>query len=92
MLKGIRRDTVIGTASRRVLEANSSRVGALLINRAAGAIAIGLGFDPGAATAGIVLAANGGYYEIQLLNPFDGEIWAIGAGAGYLLNITEVSW
>ncbi len=64
----------------KVLDKNPFRVYALLVNDGIEDIYLGMGI-PAIANRGIRLNKAGGNYEINLTNPWHGEIYAV-AGAG----------
>ena len=81
---------IIGTSSSRVLLANPRRYLCILQNDSDTTIYINLG-KAAALNRGTRLNANGGSYEINLTNPFFGEIFAISNAATKTLLITEAS-
>jgi hypothetical protein len=78
------------TVSRILLGGNPKRISALFINSSDAVAYISLG-TPAVATQDIPLPASGGWYEINLLNPYHGEVHALSAGATKRLSVTEVS-
>ncbi len=88
-MRNIDRTQSIGIASSKVLEKNLSRTSALFCNESANKIYLQLGF-PAVSGAGIPIAA-GGNYEIGFTNYWDGEVHALAAGAGSLLQVIEES-
>lgn len=45
----------------------------------------------GAASTGLQLNPGGGYIELNLTNPWTGEIYCIADGAGTTINVVEVT-
>lgn len=78
----------LSVASKWVLEENPQRLYALLVNDSAIVIYLGMG-APAVIGRGIRLNANGGSYEINLMNPWHGRIAAIAASATPDLAIVE---
>lgn len=78
----------IGIVSTPVLAANPSRKFVVLTNDSAANIYIALG-PTAVVGSGILLVANGGSFEITLMNLYTGEISAISAVAGSR-NLTVV--
>ena len=74
----------LSVTQQRILGKNPARVYALLINDGADDIYLGMGI-PATANRGIRLNASGGSYEINLTNPWQGEIYAVSAGTPALL-------
>ena len=72
----------------KVLDKNPSRVYALLVNDGGEDIYLGMGI-PAVINRGIRLCNGGGSYEINLTNPWHGEINAVGTAALPDLLITE---
>lgn len=76
--------------AQKVLEQNYRRKYVAIQNLAATNISIGLGYAPASTAAGIVLAEMGSY-EINLLNPFFGDIYILGTAAAEAFACIEVS-
>ena len=83
-------DLDLTATQRKILEANPQRYYCLLVNSSDTDCRISLG-SPAAANKGILLTANGGWFEINLSNPYTGRIYAVSGGATKRLNITEIS-
>jgi len=80
----------VGATSIMVLPANTRRIGAILVNdHASQTIYLKLGKNA-AVNEGIRLNSGGATYEIDLSNPWEGEVHAVASGAGTTLLITEV--
>ena len=71
-----------------ILPANPGRTYALLINDGAADIYLGMGI-PAVVNRGIRLNNGGGSFEINLTNPWQGEIYAVGDATNPTLLITE---
>lgn len=71
-----------------VLEDNPQRLYALLVNDSDSIAYLSLGV-PAVANSGIRLNANGGSYEINTTNLWQGRIYAISTGATKKLMVTE---
>ena len=71
-----------------VLPANPGRVYALMVNDGGADIYLGMGI-PAVVNRGIRLNSAGGNYEINLTNPWQGEIYAVGDATSPSLLITE---
>jgi len=79
----------ICTATPQLISAtNWLRQYCLIVNDGDADIYLGLDM-PAEANKGIRLNANGGCYEINLSNPFKGQIYAIGDASGPRLLLTE---
>ena len=76
------------TATKKVLPANPGRIYALFVNDGTDVIYLGMG-KPAASGRGIRINGSGGNYEINLTNPFHGEIHAISAAGTPDLLIQE---
>ena len=77
----------LSVTQEQVLGSNPSRIYALLVNDGTEDIYLGMGI-PAVANRGIRLNKTGGSYEINLMNPWQGEIYAVaGAGAPVLLIV-----
>ena len=74
----------LSTTQQRILGKNPARQYALLVNDGTDDIYLGMGI-PATANRGIRLNAGGGSYEINLTNPWHGEIYAVSAGTPALL-------
>jgi len=73
------------TTAQKLLGTNPTRTYALFVNDSVETVYLGLGKDA-VANRGIRLNANGGSYEINLTNPFVGEIYGlVAANAGAVL-------
>lgn len=81
----------LSATSRKVLDANPKRLYALLINDSGTEVYLRKGTINAVYNEGIRLNTNGGNYEISLVNPYFGEIHAIGTAAAETLLITEDS-
>jgi len=81
----------VGTTSQEVLAPNGRRISALLVNdHASQYIWLKLGYAA-VANEGIRLNPGGGSYEISLVNPWFGRVFAIASDADTKLLITEVT-
>ena len=78
------------TTQTRILPSNPQRRYALFLNDSNIVIYLSLGI-PAATNEGIRLNASGGWYEITLINPFYGAIYAVSLANNKRLMITEVS-
>ncbi len=78
----------LSTSTAKILAANPGRIYALLVNNGANAIYLGMG-KPAEAGRGIPLLIAGSNYEINLTNPFLGEIHAISAAGNPDLLVQE---
>jgi len=72
----------------KVLAANPYRTYALLINDGTDPIYLALN-KPAEVNRGIRLNAGGGSFEINLNNPYQGEVYAVGSAANPPLLISE---
>lgn len=86
--KCINGSTSVGTSSTKVLGANGKRTQATFVNDSDTIIYLVKG-KPASLNVGIRLNANGGSYEITMLNPWKGEIYAISSAATKNLCWTE---
>jgi len=82
--KAIDLKLTLSATQQRVLGKNPARVYALLVNDGADDIYLGMGISA-TANRGVRLNAGGGSYEINLINPWQGEIYAVSAGTPALL-------
>jgi hypothetical protein len=73
-----------------ILGSNPQRYYVLIVNDSDSTAYISLG-KPAVANEGIRLNASGGSFEINLTNPYYGEIYAVSTGASKKLMITEIS-
>ncbi len=88
--KALHRNSDLTTTDLEVLGHNPARRSALFINNSDTLCYLNLG--SGASTnEGIPLRASGGWYEINLTNPWYGPVHAVSDGATKRLNVTEVS-
>ena len=78
----------LSVAQRRVLGDNPGRTYALLVNDGTDDIYLGMGI-PAVANRGIRVNNGGGNYEINLTNPWTGEIYAVAASGTPALLIQE---
>jgi len=78
----------LSVTQERILGKNPTRVYALLINDGTDDIYLGMGI-PATANRGIRLNNGGGSYEINLMNPWQGEIYAVAAAGTPTLLIQE---
>lgn len=78
------------TTQERILGDNGKRRMALFVNDSDSVAYLGLGI-PAEANKGIRVNASGGSYEINLTNPFFGEVYAVSTGVTKVMLITEVS-
>lgn len=69
----------LSPTQQKILAANPNRTYGLFVNDGTNIIYLGMGI-PAVSGRGIRLNAAGGAYEINLTNPFYGEIHAIAAG------------
>lgn len=74
----------ITSTQREVLPANPARAYALLVNDGTDDIYLGMGI-PAVLNRGIRVNNGGGSYEINLMNPWQGRIYAVSAGTPDLL-------
>lgn len=80
----------VAATSTRVLNANVARGYAVFVNDSDTTIYLALGANA-VANQGIRLNANGGSYEINLLNLYDGVIYAIhGSTGNKVLTVLEL--
>lgn len=80
----------VGVSNTRILADNRYRRYALIVNDSNVAVYIALGITA-ELNKGIRLNSLGGSYEINLTNPYYGEIYAITSAATKRLMITELS-
>ncbi|QYO64285.1 hypothetical protein [Leptolyngbya sp. 7M] len=79
----------VGTQSLQLLSANSQRLQATFVNRHSSAqVFLNYG-NTATSGAGICLLPNGGSYEINRTNPYQGVISAISSAAGATLSVME---
>ena len=78
----------LSTTQERVLGRNPARIYALLVNDGADNIYLGMGI-PAVVNRGIRLNSGGGSFEINLTNPWQGEIYAVAAGGTPKILILE---
>lgn len=78
----------LSALQRLVLGKNPSRIYCLLVSDGAGPVYLGMGI-PATATRGIPLLTAGSNYEITLMNPWHGEIYAVGDASTPVLTIVE---
>jgi len=90
MEKAVHLSMNLNTTQEKILGSNPQRRYVLLVNDSDSVAYIGLGVTA-VANQGIRLNANGGSYEINLTNPFHGEIYGVSAGVTKRLTITEIS-
>jgi len=74
--------------AQKVLGSNPSRTYAVLVNDGTDPIYLGMG-APATVNRGIRLNANGGTYEITSINPWHGEIYAVGSALNPTLHVVE---
>ena len=79
---------VLSVTQERVLGDNPGRIYALLVNDGTDDIYLGMGI-PAVANRGIRLNNGGGNFEINLTNPWTGEIYAVAAAGTPALLIQE---
>ena len=80
----------IGMTSQKVLEVNPRRFSALFANVSANTIYLMKGGEA-LSGRGVPILSNGNY-EINLTNPFFGEVYALASGVASLLLITEETY
>jgi hypothetical protein len=80
----------VAATSTLVLAANPARVFATIINNSDETIFLALQ-DAAVLNEGIRIAASGGGYEINLTNPFIGNVYAISTSGSKSVTITEVT-
>ncbi len=78
------------TTQEEIVPNNPERRYCLLVNDSDSTAYISLGI-PAVANQGIRINANGGSYEINLTNPFSGQIYAVSIGTTKRMMITEMS-
>lgn len=78
----------LSVTQQRVLGGNQGRLYALLVNDGITDIYLGMGI-PAVANRGIRLNNGGGSFEINLTNPWTGEIYAVAAAGAPALLIQE---
>lgn len=78
----------LSVASQKVLAKNPARTYALLVNDGVDIIYLGMGISA-VSGRGIRLNVSGGSYEINLVNPWHGEIYAVAAAGTPDLLIQE---
>ena len=78
----------LSATQQRVLGDNIARVYALLVNDGTDDIYLGMGI-PAIVNRGIRLNNGGGNYEINLTNPWHGEIYAVAAAGTPALLVQE---
>lgn len=84
------RDVLIGTSDVLVLGENPLRISATFVNDSDTTIYLNPE-TPASLNGGIRLNASGGAYEINLTNPYHGEIHAICSAASKKLLVREFS-
>ena len=89
--RAVHRNVTLTTTQVEILPVNPLRKYALLVNDSDSTAYIALGI-PAAVNEGIRLNANGGSYEINLTNLFNGRIYAVSSVATKLLMVTELSY
>ena len=75
-------------ASQMILPANPRRIYALIVKTGAEVVRLGMGI-PAESGRGIPLVATGSGYEINLTNPWHGEIHAVAESGTPFLTIQE---
>ena len=78
----------LSVTQQRILGKNPARQYALLVNDGITDIYLGMGI-PAVANRGIRLNNGGGSYEINLTNPWQGEIYAVAAAGTPALLVQE---
>ena len=78
----------LSTTQQKVMAINRVRTYALLVNDGTDIIYLGMGI-PAVSGRGIRLNPSGGSYEINLTNPFQGEIYAVAAAGTPAILIQE---
>lgn len=86
--KAVELALTIGATQERVLGGNPFRTYALLVNDGPVDLYLGMGV-PAVVNRGIRLNNGGGNYEINLTNPWQGEIYAVTAATSTRLLIEE---
>ncbi len=85
--KGSYTNFTVGTSAVKILDKNPSRVSALI--RQISSSNLYIGFDQGvSSTTGMLLNQNDSY-EINQLNHFTGEIWAVANTSGQDVRVVE---
>jgi len=79
-----------GTVSVLALEQNPQRANALFVNDSGSTIYLSLGY-PAVLNTGIRVSSNGGFFEINALNMWRGQVYAITSIASQLLLVTEMT-
>jgi len=82
----------VGIASTLVLDSNPLRKYLVLVNDSDTTLYLALSSEPAVLNSGIRLNANGGSFEINLLNPYHGKINAISSVATKILAGSELSY
>lgn len=90
MLKVIDYTSTVGATSTKLLPDNPRRISATFINDSDETIYLKIGTDA-VSNEGIRLNSSGGSYEISLINPWYGEVYAICSSGGKVLVIEEVT-
>jgi hypothetical protein len=76
-----------------VLDANATRISALINNRTAYPVDLFLDVSPGTYGTGIFLAQIGSSYQIDGYMPFAGKVYALtGTGTASAVSVVEESW
>jgi len=78
----------LSVVQQSVLGANPLRRYALLVNDGGDDVYLGMGI-PAVANRGIRINSGGGSYEISLMNPWYGEIYAVAIANAPTLLVTE---
>lgn len=79
---------LVAATDTQLLPENPRRIYALMVNDGVADVYLGMS-APAILNRGIRLNANGGSYEINLFNPWHGEIRAISSGVP---NVLVVEW
>jgi hypothetical protein len=88
LTRGLHLNINLGTTQREILADNPARVYCLLLNDSTSVMYVSLGI-PAVVNEGIRLNGSGGYFEINLTNPWLGRIYAVSSAADKKLMVTE---
>lgn len=80
----------VGTTAVRLIEKNPLRRGMGLYNLSSNVIYLGY-LPTVSAVKGLVGIAGGAFFEMDLTNLWDGDIWVIASGAGTTFLCEEIS-
>lgn len=85
--KGYQQNFTVGTSVVKILEKNPNRVSALVRHTSTGSLY--LGFDQSVSSTNGLLLNQYDSYEINQLNNYTGEIWAIASASSQDVRIIE---